>query len=65
MATALTSATVSRPVKVHCHNPGCRNPRPIAEMVDGRAVVKDHGRQHVVVQTTCPTCGTPRSFDRA
>lgn len=66
VAPALIAATTAGPpVKVHCHNPACRNPRPIAELVDGQAVVRDHGRCHVVVETTCPKCGARRSFDRA
>lgn len=50
------------PVKVHCHAAGCRNTRPIAEIVGESVVVRDNGRSHVVLETTCPKCGTPRSF---
>lgn len=43
----------------------CRNPRPIATLYGGPfgyGLVRDHGREHVVISTTCPTCGTLRRF---
>lgn len=68
MARPVIPATETpRAVKVHCWG---RRPDGspcrywIAELVDGRAVVRDHGRAHVVTATTCPKCGTARSFER-
>lgn len=63
MATLTPATATHTVVNVFCHAPGCRNPRPIAQLVDGRYVVRDHGREHVVLATTCHRCGTVREFN--
>jgi hypothetical protein len=67
---ALADAT--RIVRIHCHGPagtGCpaRNPAPIAEIIDGEAIVAyadaaGRKRQTAALWTTCPRCGTRRDF---